>query len=158
MPPSPSDDLSYRGFGVRVLVSAEASGGALTVIEHALEPGFAPMPFHRHARETETVYVLSGAITAQVGGETRTLQPGESLVMPPGVAHGVWNASEWDARWLAIAAPGGIEAFYREIAGLIPRGASPDVDGVLAAAGRHGLEFDLDSLAELIERHGVRLV
>jgi quercetin dioxygenase-like cupin family protein len=162
MPSTPaasgSTDYSYRGFGVRVIVSSAATGGALSVIEHTLDPGFVPMPLHTHARETETTYVLSGTLTVQVGESVRTFGPGASIVKPAGVRHGFWNLSDYGVRFLELATPGGIEAFYREIAVHIPVASRPNVDEVIATAARYGLDFETETLLDLIERYGVQLV
>jgi quercetin dioxygenase-like cupin family protein len=153
-----SADYSYRGFGVRVVVPSIATGGALSVIEHALDPGFVPMPLHTHAREIETTYVLGGTLTVQVGDSVRTLGPGGSLVKPAGVRHGFWNQSDERVRFLELATPGGIEEFYREIAVHIPLASRPNVDEVIATASRYGLDFETETLLDLIERYGVQLV
>ncbi len=44
-------------------------------------------PRHRHEVKHETFFVLKGSIRMRVGGEERVMRQGETLVMPPAVAH-----------------------------------------------------------------------
>jgi len=44
-------------------------------------------PHHRHEMKHETFFVLKGSIRMRAGDEERVMRQGETLVMPPGVAH-----------------------------------------------------------------------
>jgi len=44
-------------------------------------------PYHRHRTKHETFYVLKGKVDMTVNGETRTLNQGDVLSMPPGTMH-----------------------------------------------------------------------
>ncbi len=44
-------------------------------------------PYHRHAVKHETFFVLKGRVRMVVDGRERVLAHGDTLVMPPGVAH-----------------------------------------------------------------------
>jgi mannose-6-phosphate isomerase-like protein (cupin superfamily) len=68
-----------------------------------LAPAGAIQP-HLHSFE-ESFYILEGAVDAQVGGETRTLRPGNFGLIPTGVPHAFHNASGDPARWLEMQAP-----------------------------------------------------
>jgi quercetin dioxygenase-like cupin family protein len=156
--PEGGRDLSYRGFGVRILVSGEESGGAMTVLEHSLASGLIPMPRHVQTRETTSLIVLDGQLAVEVDGHVTTIRAGESIVLRPGTARAYWNHSGAGVRFLQIITPGGIDRYYEELRGLIPAGGTPDVDSVLALSARHGLEFDTSSLFDLIEKYPIRLV
>lgn len=58
----------------------------VTVGMARIEPG-AENPLHRHVGCAEIVLVLAGAIDHTVGEETVELDPGDMLVVPPGVPH-----------------------------------------------------------------------
>ncbi len=53
---------------------------------------------HVHPEMEETYVVLAGTGAFRVGGEERRAGPGETVVVPPGVAHVAWNAGDGPAR------------------------------------------------------------
>ena len=48
-------------------------------------------PAHFHKRKEETFQVLHGTLRANVGGVAKTLQPGETCLIQPGVWHSFWT-------------------------------------------------------------------
>ena len=52
-----------------------------------------------------------------------------------------------------MISPAGFETFFKEIVDLPPT-AGPDESAAIGA--RYGLEFDFDSIARLIDEHGLR--
>jgi quercetin dioxygenase-like cupin family protein len=161
-PPGAGTSADIRRFRTRVRVRAEASGGAASVLEHALAPGCVAMPVHRHAAVCEVLHVLDGALRLWLDGDERRLEAGSSAVIPPGARHTVWVDVDAPApaRWLAVLSPGGMERYYEEVAAHVPAPASgrgPEMSGVLAAGARHGVGVDMMSLYDLIARHGLAL-
>jgi quercetin dioxygenase-like cupin family protein len=67
-------------------------------------------PIHTHTREDETLYVLDGAITAYVGGETVEVEAGSYAALPNNVPHGLTVRGE-EARLLITLEPAGAEYF-----------------------------------------------
>jgi quercetin dioxygenase-like cupin family protein len=68
----------------KVLLRSEESGGAVSLIENVVPPGF-PGPYpHTHGFD-EAFYVLEGELTFQVEDELLTASPGELAfgVEPP---------------------------------------------------------------------------
>jgi quercetin dioxygenase-like cupin family protein len=61
------------------------SGGDLTLTQAYFKKG-AIVPLHRHDGE-RLLYVLQGALRAQVGAADVTVREGEVLVVPAGEAH-----------------------------------------------------------------------
>ena len=59
---------SGHGSTAELKLAGEQSGGDWAVVESHVRAGDEP-PMHTHTREDETVYVLDGAITVDVGGE-----------------------------------------------------------------------------------------
>ena len=155
----PGTAVPIRRFGTLVRVRSEASGGAAAVLEHTLEPGCIAMPLHRHAATTEVLHILHGTLIVRVREEIRPAVAGTSVVIPAGVWHTFWvTPDESDpVRFLAMVAPGGLEKYYEEVAAHIPKRGAPDMDAVLATSERHGVEVDMLSLYDLIERHGLTL-
>lgn len=149
--------ISIRTFTGVVRVRSEETRGLLTVIEHTLPPGRVAMPLHRHEREAETTYVLEGTLSVQVEKRVTHVGPGSTLVKPAGVFHTFWNEGARPARFLEMIAPGGLEAYYEEISGIVPVSGVVEIGKVLEISRRYELEFDMDSLLEIMERHQVQL-
>jgi quercetin dioxygenase-like cupin family protein len=130
-------------------------GDSVAVVEHTLPPKALAAPLHRHQHEDEVSYVLQGQIAVLQNNEVTTGGPGAYIAKPRGVFHTFWNPGTETAHILEIIAPGGFENYFRELAKLVPADASPDVEGIMALAGRYGLEFDMGSLPMLFDKFGV---
>lgn len=59
-------------------------------------------PTHRHHKCSETLFVLEGSLDHIVGAQTVPLQPGDVLVVPPGMAHGAANTGDTTARMVVV--------------------------------------------------------
>lgn len=62
-----------------------------------IAPGGQVAGRHVHSIITETFTVVSGTVAFYVDGEERVAEPGETLVVEPGVVHDWWNAGEDEA-------------------------------------------------------------
>lgn len=156
-PPGEGVRAPIRRFGTLVKVRAEDTDGRYSVLEHALEPETLAMPMHRHRAEMKTLYALEGSLTVQIGAEVFIAMPGASLVVPAGTMHTMWNETERRVRFMSIVAPGGLERYFEEVAAVVPVRGKPDIEAVFAASARHGIELDMLSLFDIIERHHVQL-
>lgn len=68
-------------------------------------------PHHTHDRE-EVMVQLSGTVTVRgASGDAQALHPGDTLVIPVGVAHRIENTGDAEAEWLLIA-PAGVRFFH----------------------------------------------
>lgn len=121
-------------------VDADQSGGSVTVFE-CVAPANARMPApHSHNDFDETVFGLEGVTSYTVGGERIDLDAGKSLFIRRRVIHGFENKGDVDARFLAIISPGLLgPSYFKEIAGVLGRGGSPDVEKIGEVMRRHGL-------------------
>lgn len=68
------------------------------VVEATYGPGGKPPPKHLHPAQDEHFEVLSGTLNARVGKRELALGPGETLDVPCGAVHQMWNASGQDTR------------------------------------------------------------
>ena len=103
------------------------------------EPG-SPPPRHLHPAQDEHFEVLSGRLTAKVAGKERVLEEGETLDVPRGTVHQMWNAGPDPvrARWETRPA-GRTGALFRALDALLrERGGMPPMP-VMAALLR---EYD----------------
>ena len=103
----------------------EMTGGAFSLSEATIPPGFAGPPPHSHRELTDTFYVLEGTLTVRVGDETIEAPPGSYLVVPPGVVHTFSNPGDSEVRILNLNAPGGWEDYLRDITKLFAGGRQP---------------------------------
>ena len=72
--------------------TAEESNGELVAIELALPPGGrVPGRLHLHPLQEERFEVVEGRMRFRVEGERVTAEPGEVVVVPPGVPHDFAN-------------------------------------------------------------------
>jgi quercetin dioxygenase-like cupin family protein len=100
-------------------LGGEQTGGAFSMIEYRVAPGFAAPPaLHFHTRESWAGYVLEGTLGFQLGEETIVAKTGSTLFVPRGLPFKWWNAEERPARYLAIYFPAGFERYFEEIADL----------------------------------------
>ncbi len=130
----------------RVLVDSETSGGSAAVVEMDGRRGNMP-PLHLHCREDEVFYVLEGRMSVHVPGTSIEIDPGEAAFAPRDVPHAYRIESE-TARWLAIAAPAGFDAFVREV-------GEPATEETFPSEGR---EHDAGRIAEIGARYGIELL
>ena len=146
--------IDLGGIGVRFLLPAGETEQRVSVVEHPLAPRALAAPLHLHRGEDEYSFVISGRVGVQLGEEVTVVGPGAFVRKPRNQWHTFWNAGDDPARILEIITPGGFEEYFREIASYLgPQG--PDIEKLMGAAQRYGLEFDMASLPALVERHGL---
>lgn len=137
----------------RYLLESGASGGRIALVEHILEPKVLAAPIHRHSREDEYSFVLTGTLGVIEDGVEITASSGDLVSKPRGRWHTFWNAGDDQLRVLEIVSPGGIEDLFRRLAD--PGGEySPATLPALAA--QYGAEVDFDATMPLVDKHGLR--
>jgi quercetin dioxygenase-like cupin family protein len=118
--------------GERVLwlKTAADTHGALLQWEHTLRPGAHVPRDHIHAAQEERFAVIAGTARVRLGKELRDLSAGESVVIPRGTAHGLYNASDAEARVHCELLPAmNTEAFF-EVTYALARDGKVDKMGV----------------------------
>jgi quercetin dioxygenase-like cupin family protein len=124
--------------------SADETGGAMTIMEMTIPAGSGPPP-HTHSGG-EAVYVIEGKIRYHIEDDVIEGGPGSFFYIP----EGTWENFEptEPVRLLVIYAPGGQEEFFADAGE--PAGAHelppppegpPDIEGLMAAAERHGMKI-----------------
>ena len=96
--PRPSQILENPATGDRVDIDehAERFSGAF----HArvvFAAGGPEVPTHVHPHQDERYVVVGGALTVQVDGTTRRISSGQTLEIPRGTPHAIWNGENEDA-------------------------------------------------------------
>jgi quercetin dioxygenase-like cupin family protein len=95
----------------------EQTNGALTLFENLIAPGDGP-PFHTHADEDESWYVLEGALRFRLGEKIASAPAGSFVFVPRGTPHCFQNIGEEPARIIVMFTPSGMERFFDRFATL----------------------------------------
>jgi mannose-6-phosphate isomerase-like protein (cupin superfamily) len=142
--------------GVRWMIDGAETGERFSLVEHPMSPRALAAPLHLHTREDEYSFVLEGRMGALLGDDVVEAGPGDLVHKPRNQWHTFWNAGDEPCRILEIIAPAGFEQFFRELVELGgPVVADPQE--LLRLNARYGLEMQLDTVPELVERFGVRV-
>jgi quercetin dioxygenase-like cupin family protein len=97
-------------------VTVKSSSPELLEVEGHYGPGGKPPPAHFHPAQDEHFEVLEGALRVKVAGEERELRQGETIDIPRGTKHQMWNPSDEPARVLWQTRPAGrTEQWFRSI-------------------------------------------
>ena len=76
----------------------------LTIVKAGLNPGDGHN-FHKHPRQEEVIYILSGTVEQWVDRDSHVLAAGDSAFIPAGMVHASFNIGKGDATLLAIFGP-----------------------------------------------------
>ena len=108
------EKLVFGEVTIVIKVSAEDSGGAMTVLEEV--PPMVDTPLHVHSREDELFYIVEGEHIITLGQREHRLGPGEAIFAPRGIPHAQRRVEPGVGRELVVLTPGGFEQFFRDLA------------------------------------------
>lgn len=90
------------------------SGGALTgsdiTVGRVIIKAGRSNPRHIHANCTEVLAMLAGVLEHTIGSDTVVTEAGDTVIVPPGVAHVARNIGQEDADMI-VAYPSGLRGF-----------------------------------------------
>ena len=93
------------GEQMRFLKTAADTNGETVVVELTLEPtGFVAMP-HVHPLQSERFEIFEGSVTFKIGRKRVVAEPGDVVVVEPGMPHKFWNESGEVARFVTVVRP-----------------------------------------------------
>ena len=119
---------------VVIKATGEDTAGSFFLSEARIEPGFPGPPAHLHEKLHDMFYVLEGTLTMRLGEETRELDPGAFVCVPPGVIHTFANDADVPVRFLNFNTPSGWEEYMRDLAEAARTGAlTPERIGEVAS-------------------------
>src|SRR5580765_662139 len=126
--------------GIRFLLEAADTNGALAMFEFTVPVGAkVPLP-HYHQLYDETVYGVEGVMTFTVDGKVLGIGPGDSCFVPRGAVHGFNNLKQTGAKALDIVTPALIGPdYFKEMAAIVNAGGPPDVEKLKLVMLKHGL-------------------
>lgn len=151
VPASGGEVFDFGGLGVEWKIDAADTEGRFSVVHHPIAPRALAAPLHRHHREDEYSYVLSGTLGALLGDEVVTAGPGTWVFKPRGQWHTFWADGDGPCQIIEVISPAGFEDFFREIAA-----AWGDVEAFGRISRKYSLDMDLESVPALCERFGLR--
>ena len=138
--------LWVMGSLFEVKASGAETGGALTVVEMTFAPGQPAAPPHRHDCD-EMTYVLKGKVRYHIGSQVVDAEEGDFLFFPKGTVEWVENVSGTPSKALTIYTGSRMADFFAEAGDPAssrtlppPSAEPPDIDRLMSAAERHGLE------------------
>ena len=76
IPAKGGDRVDLGGLGIVWKLEGAESDDRFSVVHHPLAPRALAAPLHRHTREDEYSYVLSGTLGALLGEDVVTAEPG----------------------------------------------------------------------------------
>ena len=125
----------------------------LLVVEVTYGSPGKPPPAHFHPSQDEHFAVQSGRLSTKVAGTERILEPGETLDVPRGTAHQMWNAGPDPvvARWTTKPA-GRTGEWFRRLALVRERGAMPPLPVMAALLTEYDDVFRLTKVPPLLLR------
>jgi quercetin dioxygenase-like cupin family protein len=126
--------------GIRFLLEAADTNGAVAMFEFTVPAGAkVPVP-HYHKAYDETIYGVQGVVMFYVEGKPVDIGPGQTCFIPRGAVHGFNNLTQTDVKALAVITPALLGPdFFREAAAIVNAGGPPDVEQLKAVLLKHGL-------------------
>jgi quercetin dioxygenase-like cupin family protein len=116
-------DNPVTGVRAIVRVGTDETNGERLVIDMQTRPGAAGTGEHMHPSIDERFTVVRGHIDFSIDGRRFIAGPGESVHIPPGVAHDWWNTSDEEAHLVLEIQPAGrFEEMIRNLFGLAQDG------------------------------------
>jgi quercetin dioxygenase-like cupin family protein len=115
-------------------------GQVVLEIEGGVPPHRAGPPLHVHVMQLEEGAVLSGVLSARVGGRAVTFRAGERCVFPAGVPHGWWNDGDEPLTFKGRAVPAAdLDRFLQAVFAIANAGAAgrPSVFHMVHLLDRH---------------------
>jgi quercetin dioxygenase-like cupin family protein len=125
-------DEGVRGSSRDVKASGRSTRGSVTVMEMVVGQG---PPRHTHTREDESIYVLTGTLDVECGGDRFEAGPGSFVFLPRGLPH-TFHAVDETASGLLIVTPGGLDEYFADMhAALADGGGRQEIARIQARYG-----------------------
>ena len=119
--PEQAKAIKPFGLDMNVLLTTEATGGAISVIAACHKPGEGP-PDHVHFDQEEIFFILEGTYELTVDHQTSAASPGTIVFIPRNVVHRFKNIGDTTARMLDWSLPGGQNHYFKAISELAADG------------------------------------
>lgn len=145
-------------------VTVRESTPELLEVEATYAPASKEPPKHYHPSQDEHFEVLDGTVAVRAGAQERTLAAGETIDIPRGTPHQIWNQGAEPARVVWQTRPGGrtgqwfasIDRLHRE--GRVARNGMPGPLAFAALLTEYDDVFRLAVGPEPLVRGGLALL
>jgi mannose-6-phosphate isomerase-like protein (cupin superfamily) len=119
----PEQVLSIKPFGldIKVLLTTETTGGAVSVLMVWHKPGEGPGD-HVHFSQEEMFFIVEGTYEMTVGGHTTRAGPGTIVFIPRNTVHRFKNIGDTTACMLDWSLPSGQDHYFKAISELAADG------------------------------------
>jgi mannose-6-phosphate isomerase-like protein (cupin superfamily) len=117
VPPEQAPMIRAFGLNIKVLLTTEATGGAIAVLMAWHKPGEGP-PEHVHFSQDEIFFIVEGTYELTVGDQTSVAGPSTIVFIPRNVVHRFKNIGETTACMLDWSLPGGQDHYFKAISEL----------------------------------------
>ena len=97
--------ITKDGSEIRELLSHRNSAILNQSLAEARLPAGASTQEHYHPRAEEIYFIMRGRGRLRVDGETREVQSGDAIAIPPGQRHKLWNTGTETLHLLCCCAP-----------------------------------------------------
>jgi quercetin dioxygenase-like cupin family protein len=133
---------SVRAFGAETLfiLTADDSGGKLTLGVSAVPPGDGPPP-HTHLAEDELFIIIEGKYSFLTTDRWTEAGPGAVVYLPRGTLHTFRNIGDTPSKHWVLTTPSGFETFYSRCAEVFASPGPPDFKRIAEISREHGIEF-----------------
>ena len=119
----PEEAVPIKPFGLdmKVLLSTETTGGAISVVLASHKPGEGP-PDHLHLNQDEMFFIIGGTYEVTVDGETTTIGAGSIVFIPRNLVHRFRNVGDVTGYMLDWSVPGGQDHYFKAVSELAASG------------------------------------
>lgn len=128
-------------------LTREETNGAFSLFEFVVPPDSGSPP-HRHTREDETFYIVSGSMEFYVNGTKIIAQAGDTVFGPKNVPHTFHNVGTVKTKMMVVAVPAGVENFFvaagvpaPNATAIPPRPTKEDIEHLVKVAPDFGIEI-----------------
>jgi mannose-6-phosphate isomerase-like protein (cupin superfamily) len=142
--------VDLDGFGIHWKLDGLETGKRFSVVHHPIAPRHLAAPLHRHHREDEFSYVLSGKMGALLGDDVVVAEAGTWVAKPRNQWHSFRNAGDTPCEIIEIISPAGFEDYFRELAAIWP-----DLSKAEPILKKYELDLDPTSVPQLCARFGL---
>ncbi|MBK3397202.1 MULTISPECIES: cupin domain-containing protein [Methylobacterium] len=106
---------------------------------HATFPPGTFVPPHIHPTQDEFLYILQGRLTAVLDGQESVAEPGDTIRLPRGQPHGLFNRSDADVKCVFWVSPA--RRLYDLFWALHNLGPQANPADVVAISAKHEVDF-----------------
>ena len=104
---TPGDTIENPVTGERLVFkkTAAETNGEYVLFECFVEPSGFVAAAHVHPYQEERFQIIEGSVTFKLNGQELPTEPGDTVLVPPGMKHQFWNAGEEGARFACEVRP-----------------------------------------------------